>query len=343
MRRGLGLVALIVAAVWMPVAGATAQTGSLPPGIPAGSVAVTATGAEDGEKLLVEAAGKDQVVRFLGADAPEPDNGGNPECYFKESRDRLSKMLKGRTVYLERESSDKDGKDRLLRYVWFVGKSDGKAYLAQEQMLREGFLIFKAEEKDDRYEERLRDAQKDAKADDAGLWGECGGGHVAIADVPERGQDEDRPATNRDDGGDVAVPTIASGGLGLSQREWEAEHGEGEGNGLLSYEDGTFLVLYWSDDIWNLTWYLPQPVSLGDAGFLSTTLIPDDAVFVESSRAPSGKPMDVYTSASLADRYDPSDGFDPWGDAPPGTFIVLYNLEDNGTVTSILIAAGNNP
>jgi len=184
----LATAVLIVASLWVPAETDAAQTPNLPEGIPAGSVPAKATGAEDGEKLLVELDGENDVVRFLGADAPEADNGGNPECYFKESRDRLSKMLKGRTVYLEQETSDKDGKDRLLRYVWFVGKSDGKAYLAQEEMLREGFLIFKAEEEDDRYEERLRDAQKDAKADDAGLWGECGGGHVAVTPVPELGE-----------------------------------------------------------------------------------------------------------------------------------------------------------
>jgi len=210
-------------------------------------------------------------------------------------------------------------------------------------MLREGFLIFKAEEEDDRYEERLRDAQKDAKADDAGLWGECGGGHVAINDVLERGQDEDRPATNPDDGGDVAAPTIASGGLGLSRREWEAEHGVGEGTPLWNYEDGTFLVAYGSSDvIFILTWNLPQPVSLTDAGFLSTTLIPDDAVFVESTLAPSGNPMDVYMSASLADRYVVSDGGGAWGNDPPGTFQVIYYPDANGVVESMLIATGND-
>jgi len=55
-------------------------------------------------------------------------------------------------------------------------------------MLRKGYLIFKAEEKDDRYEDRLRGAQKDAKEDDAGLWEECGGGHVAITPIPEVGE-----------------------------------------------------------------------------------------------------------------------------------------------------------
>jgi len=173
------------------VAQDTPEPSSLPKGIPAGSVEAKATGAEDGEKLLVEIDGEPETVRFLGVDAPEPDNGGNPECYFEDSRDHLERMLKGRTVYLERDQTDKDGKERLMRYVWFVGKTDKKAHMANEVMAHDGFVIFKNEEKDDRYEKRLRAAEREAKNEEVGIWGECGGGHVAVTPVPELGESGD--------------------------------------------------------------------------------------------------------------------------------------------------------
>ena len=159
-----------------------------PKGIPSNTVVAKVIGAEDGEKLQVTILGEPETVRLIGVDAPEPDNNGKPECFFEESRDHLERMLKGRTVYLERDQSDTDKKKRLLRYVWFVGKSDKKAYLAQELLAQEGYVIFKEEEKDTKYEDRLRDAEREAKDTGAGLWGACGGGHMAVTPVPELGE-----------------------------------------------------------------------------------------------------------------------------------------------------------
>ncbi len=181
MRRSLTwTTAMLLLALVLPIGAITAQ--ELPRGIPAGAQEAKVTGHPDGEKLEVTIEGDDKVVRLLGVDAPEPENEeGYPECYAAEATARLKKMLPvGRTIYLEKDVTDKDKKKRLMRYVWFEGKSDGKAHMANEIMAREGFVVVKEEEKDTKYADRLAEAQEEAQGEEAGLWGECGGGHVAI-------------------------------------------------------------------------------------------------------------------------------------------------------------------
>lgn len=186
MRR---LITMLIIIVMVPHALSVAAHPSIAPkGIPSNTVAAKVIGAEDGEKLQVTILGEPETVRLIGVDTPEPDNDGKPECFFEESRDHLERMLKGRTVYLERDQSDTDKKKRLLRYVWFVGKSDKKAYLAQELLAQDGFVIFKEEEKDTRYASRLRSAEQTAKDASVGLWSDCGGGHVAVTPVPKLGE-----------------------------------------------------------------------------------------------------------------------------------------------------------
>ncbi len=164
-----------------------------PKGIPADAVEAKVSGHVDGEKIKVKIGGEEEEVRFIGVDAPEPKNEDDlPECYAEESTKRLKTMLPvGRTVYLERDVEDRDRRDRLWRYVWFPGKDDGKPRLANEIILREGFAIAQDEEKNTKHEDRLAKAEKAAKDKDAGLWGACGGGHVAITPVPRHGSGED--------------------------------------------------------------------------------------------------------------------------------------------------------
>src|SRR5918995_6372584 len=98
----------------------------------------------DGDTIEVVFPNDDRPVdvRLIGIDAPESVRPNSPvECYGPESSDRLAELLEpGTTVYLERDVSDTDQFDRLLRHVWVVD-----------------------------------DAERAAQADGAGLWGACHG------------------------------------------------------------------------------------------------------------------------------------------------------------------------
>ena len=54
-----------------------------------------------------------KVVRLLGINSPEVDE----ECY-QESREELKSLLKGKTIRLESDSTERDSYGRLLRYVF---------------------------------------------------------------------------------------------------------------------------------------------------------------------------------------------------------------------------------
>lgn len=163
-----------------------------PKGIPADAIAATYVEAVDGEKFKVAIDGDDHEVRMIGVDAPEQKNDKDlPECYAEESKARLDELLAGKTVYLEQDAEDKDGKDRLWRFVWYQPDSQGEALLLNEQLLAEGFVIGREEEKNTRYAERLATAEKQAKIESLGIWSSCGGGHVAITPVPRHGSADD--------------------------------------------------------------------------------------------------------------------------------------------------------
>ncbi len=118
---------------------------TLPEGIPTGSVKANVVDVVDGDTVrftLADGSGV-ETVRLIGIDTPETKDPNDPvECFGAEATDRTEVMLRpGRTVYLERDVTDRDRYDRLLRYVWFLGKDDGKARLANEILVREGLPL----------------------------------------------------------------------------------------------------------------------------------------------------------------------------------------------------------
>ncbi|MGB3331114.1 MAG: thermonuclease family protein, partial [Thermomicrobiales bacterium] len=156
--------------------------------IPAGAVEAVFISAPDGEKLKVRIGADFQTVRLIGVDAPEPSAGKEEtECYYTESTDFLVNLLTDQTVYLESDTEDKDGKDRLWRYVWAT--IDGTPTLLNAYILAQGMAISQTEEKNVRYQKELAAAEASARAGGAGLWGACGGdGHKAI---PRHGGKQD--------------------------------------------------------------------------------------------------------------------------------------------------------
>lgn len=98
-------------------------------------------------------------VRLIGIDTPETvDPGEDVQCFGPEASDHATRLLEGRTVWLEKDVSDDDRYDRLLRYVWFKGKSDNRYYLANEVLVRRGYAVVSTFPPDVEYADRLIDA-----------------------------------------------------------------------------------------------------------------------------------------------------------------------------------------
>lgn len=126
----------------------------------------------DSDTIGVELGGRAARVPLIGIDTPETRSPNDPvECYGAEATDHTTGMLDGRTVYLQRDVSNTDRFDRLLRYVWFLCKCDGRAYLANELLVLRGYAVVTTFPPDIAYVERFTAAQDQAQAALAGLWG----------------------------------------------------------------------------------------------------------------------------------------------------------------------------
>lgn len=146
------------------------------------------------------------TVRLIGIDTPETRDPNDPvECYGAEATKRLETMLpEGRTVHLEQDISDTDRYDRLLRYVWFEGKRDGKAYMVNEMLVREGFAVVSTFPPDVAHVQVFIHAQDVATFREAGLWEECGGADTPLSEVETAETRSSQPVVTQ-----AAAPTQA--------------------------------------------------------------------------------------------------------------------------------------
>jgi micrococcal nuclease len=109
--------------------------------------------------------GDGRKVRLIGVDTPEQGQG---EAGRLARQALLGYLPVGRVVRLERDVQATDRYGRVLAFVW-TG-----ATLVNEAMVREGWAVLYTVPPDVKYAERLRRAQKEARARRAGLWGSGG-------------------------------------------------------------------------------------------------------------------------------------------------------------------------
>ncbi len=110
----------------------------------------------DGDTIAIN----DFKVRLSGIDAPEKD-----ECYYKEAKEELTKLIANQTIYLEKDKTNIDKYNRLLRYV-HLNEANINLHLVQE-----GFVKVYDKYKDDtkRYNE-LKAQEATAIQNKLGVW-----------------------------------------------------------------------------------------------------------------------------------------------------------------------------
>lgn len=118
----------------------------------------------DGDTLKI----KNNVrVRLLGIDSPEKG-----ECYYGEARTALRDLVLNKVVRLDKDITDKDKYERLLRYV--ILEKDGEDnLLVNDYLVRNGFAFDVRYAPDNRYRDLLSSAEEIAKKERRGLWGVC--------------------------------------------------------------------------------------------------------------------------------------------------------------------------
>ena len=124
-------------------------------------------------------------VRYLGINAPEK---GDPHA--EEATLANDRLVGGKTVRLEFDSSRQDEYGRLLAYV-FVGDT-----FVNETLLRQGHVHLRHPVAG-KYRERLQQAQNEARAAGVGIWTPAMTGRsIALATVHANAKGDDRQNLN---------------------------------------------------------------------------------------------------------------------------------------------------
>lgn len=114
----------------------------------------------DGDTIVVQGG---QRVRYVGMDTPEVS--GRPEPYGREASDFNRRLVYGARVRLERDVSETDRYDRLLRYV-YAGD-----ILVNAELVREGYAQAMEYPPDTRYASCFDALEREARESHRGMWG----------------------------------------------------------------------------------------------------------------------------------------------------------------------------
>ena len=114
-------------------------------------------------------------VRYIGIDTPEigHEPGEADEPWGPEATQANRDLVEGRQVLLERDVSDTDRYDRLLRYVW-VETDDGWV-MVNGELVAAGLAEVRAYEPDTKHHAWFRTLQDEARDASRGMYGDGDG------------------------------------------------------------------------------------------------------------------------------------------------------------------------
>lgn len=124
----------------------------------------------DGDTIVVAIDGVEARVRYIGMDTPEPDASDSlVRALADQASAANAALVEGREVVLERDVSETDRFDRLLRNVW-VQHADGSLVMVGLELVRQGFAQVSTYPPDVRYADLLLEVQDEARTREVGLW-----------------------------------------------------------------------------------------------------------------------------------------------------------------------------
>jgi micrococcal nuclease len=129
----------------------------------------------DGDTIHVEISGQDFTLRYIGVDTPETVDPNRPVgCYGPEASAHNKELVQGKTVWLEKDVSETDKYDRLLRYVWLSDDADPtQGQMVNAALVHDGYAQVSTYPPDVKYQDYFLGLQRQAREAGAGLWGEA--------------------------------------------------------------------------------------------------------------------------------------------------------------------------
>jgi micrococcal nuclease len=119
----------------------------------------------DGDTIEIEGG---EHVRYIGIDTPETVDPRKPvQCFGIEASKKNKELVEGKVVRLEKDITDRDKYNRLLRYIW-LGDT-----LINQELVAEGYAKSYSYPPDVKYQDKFVAAEKKAREDKLGLWTAC--------------------------------------------------------------------------------------------------------------------------------------------------------------------------
>jgi micrococcal nuclease len=131
----------------------------LPTDTPPQSQSGTVVRVIDGDTIEVSIGGAEYSVRYIGIDSPE-----RGEACYEEATTANASLVAGRSITLERDVSETDIYDRLLRYV-YVGDE-----FVNAELVRQGYAVAADYPPDTAYSSLFHQLEDEARAAGRGCW-----------------------------------------------------------------------------------------------------------------------------------------------------------------------------
>ena len=127
----------------------------------------------DGDTIIATIDNKDFRIRLIGINCPEYTS--KIEEYGKEATEFTTKMLTNKTIFLEKDISETDKYDRLLRYVWLdipnhFDEKEIKEKMFNAILVIKGYAQSATYPPDVKYANYFKDFSNIARKNNVGLW-----------------------------------------------------------------------------------------------------------------------------------------------------------------------------
>lgn len=156
----------------------------------------------DGDTIEVEGGEK---IRYIGIDTPETVDPRKPvQCFGVESFNKNKELVEGKEIRLEKDVSERDKYNRLLRYV-YVGD-----IFVNLELIKQGFAYSYSYPPDIKYQDQFVKAQQEARKVKRGLWSICQESTQTQTSTTPQTQTQTQNQTNNSSGSCTIKGNISS-------------------------------------------------------------------------------------------------------------------------------------